>query len=277
MTGWLESVVGPDYAAALMWTIVALIVLLVLLILIRIARGFGVGTFVAGGRNRKARLAVMDATAVDSHRRLVLVRRDDVEHLILIGGPTDVVVEQNIRLMTPARRLTGEDGHPHRIHPPEAVVEQPRVPPRTPPTPRPAQPPQPRPAPVAPLAPPSPAPFSPPSPSPAIRSAPPAPQVAPVAAPGARPVRPLDAPAPAPASSPPAYAIAANLRGNEAVPAHQRGSEIDEALLQELEVSLDSERTAPLASPPPVAAGSNVENTLDDEMSKLLNDLAGKR
>src|SRR5690606_40859203 len=104
MKAWLENLVGPDYASALLWTIVALIVLLVLLVLIRIARGLSVGTFVSGGRNRKARLAVMDATAVDSHRRLVLVRRDDVEHLILIGGPTDVVVEQNIRLASPTRR-----------------------------------------------------------------------------------------------------------------------------------------------------------------------------
>ncbi len=38
----------------------------------------------------------MDAAAVDSRRKLVLIRRDDVEHLLLIGGPTDVVVEQNI-------------------------------------------------------------------------------------------------------------------------------------------------------------------------------------
>lgn len=115
MQGWLESVVGPDYAAALMWTIAALIVLLVLLVVIRIARTFSVGTFVAGGRNRKTRLAVMDATAVDSHRRLVLVRRDDVEHLILIGGPTDLVVEQNIRLMAPTRRVA-EDEEIGRAH-----------------------------------------------------------------------------------------------------------------------------------------------------------------
>jgi hypothetical protein len=47
----------------------------------------------------------MDATAVDSHRRLVLVRLDDVEHLILIGGPTDVVVERDIRLAS-AKRTT---------------------------------------------------------------------------------------------------------------------------------------------------------------------------
>jgi hypothetical protein len=47
-------------------------------------------------RGRQPRLAVIDAAAVDSRRRLVLIRRDNVEHLVLIGGPSDVVIEQNI-------------------------------------------------------------------------------------------------------------------------------------------------------------------------------------
>jgi len=56
-----------------------------------------------------------------------------------------------------------------------------------------------------------------------------------------------------------------------------RKSEIDEALLHELEVSLDTE-AAPAAIPqPPAAARSNLESSLDEEMSKLLSDLAGKR
>jgi flagellar biogenesis protein FliO len=49
-----------------------------------------------GARNRQPRLAVLDSAIVDARRRLVLIRRDNVEHLILIGGPTDVVVEENI-------------------------------------------------------------------------------------------------------------------------------------------------------------------------------------
>ncbi|HRO60822.1 MAG TPA: hypothetical protein PK177_16930 [Burkholderiaceae bacterium] len=32
MKAWLENLVGPDYATALLWTVVALIVLLVLLV-----------------------------------------------------------------------------------------------------------------------------------------------------------------------------------------------------------------------------------------------------
>src|ERR1700756_3056135 len=49
------------------------------------------------------RLAVIDAAAVDGRRRLVLVRRDNVEHLLMIGGPTDIVVEPNIVRAMPAR------------------------------------------------------------------------------------------------------------------------------------------------------------------------------
>src|SRR5580693_3380901 len=47
-------------------------------------------------RGRMPRLAVIDAAAVDGRRRLVLVRRDNIEHLLMIGGPTDIVVEANI-------------------------------------------------------------------------------------------------------------------------------------------------------------------------------------
>ncbi len=47
-------------------------------------------------RGRQPRLAVIDAASVDGRRRLVLIRRDNVEHLMMIGGPTDVVVEANI-------------------------------------------------------------------------------------------------------------------------------------------------------------------------------------
>ena len=54
-------------------------------------------------RARMPRLAVIDAAAVDGRRRLVLVRRDNIEHLLMIGGPTDIVVEPNIVRAMPAR------------------------------------------------------------------------------------------------------------------------------------------------------------------------------
>lgn len=54
-------------------------------------------------RGRMPRLAVIDAAAVDGRRRLVLVRRDNVEHLLMIGGPSDIVVEPNIVRAMPGR------------------------------------------------------------------------------------------------------------------------------------------------------------------------------
>lgn len=42
------------------------------------------------------RLGVMEQASVDSRRKLVLIRRDDVEHLIMTGGPVDVVIETGI-------------------------------------------------------------------------------------------------------------------------------------------------------------------------------------
>jgi hypothetical protein len=67
-------------------------------------RRFGEARMAGGGagRNRQQRLAVLDSAVVDARRRLVLIRRDNVEHLLLIGGPTDVVVEPNIVRATPA-------------------------------------------------------------------------------------------------------------------------------------------------------------------------------
>lgn len=48
------------------------------------------------GPKPEKRLEIMDQYNVDGRRRLVLIRRDDVEHLIMTGGPVDVVIETGI-------------------------------------------------------------------------------------------------------------------------------------------------------------------------------------
>jgi hypothetical protein len=53
------------------------------------------------------RLAVVEQASVDGRRRLVLLRRDDVEHLIMTGGPVDVVIETGIRHEAPAADVDG--------------------------------------------------------------------------------------------------------------------------------------------------------------------------
>jgi uncharacterized protein YqfA (UPF0365 family) len=42
------------------------------------------------------RLSVTEQAKVDGRRKLLLIRRDDVEHLIMTGGPVDMVIETNI-------------------------------------------------------------------------------------------------------------------------------------------------------------------------------------
>lgn len=48
------------------------------------------------GRGRLPRLGIVDAFDLDRQRQLVIVRRDNVEHLIMIGGPNDLVIESQI-------------------------------------------------------------------------------------------------------------------------------------------------------------------------------------
>jgi flagellar protein FliO/FliZ len=128
--------------------IVALVLVLALIALtVWLMRRFGDGGLVgsSGGRGRQQRLAVLDSAPVDARRRLVLIRRDNVEHLILIGGPTDVVVEPNIVRAQPAggvrpasRPGTFEDDEMSLV--PDALLPEPE------PAPAPARPSAPSPA-----------------------------------------------------------------------------------------------------------------------------------
>jgi flagellar protein FliO/FliZ len=120
------------------------------------------------------RIAVLESTVVDAERTLVLVRCDNVEHLIMIGGPADLVVENDVRKTRPGvapagkpaaanqtaprptadQHSNGADRKESEAQPPEAKSSAPPTPKRaeprppqvpavepqtrTPPTPRPA-------------------------------------------------------------------------------------------------------------------------------------------
>jgi hypothetical protein len=71
--------------AALIVAVALLAVLLTYRALSRTVRG-----------RRGARLGITEYHEIDKSRRLVLVRRDDVEHLLLIGGEQELVIESNI-------------------------------------------------------------------------------------------------------------------------------------------------------------------------------------
>ncbi len=85
MTGVLVLVLGAVFAAA---AIVA-----VAFIVRFTTRGPGLTLFAAKSPKR---LDIVEQAVVDAKRKLVLVRRDDVEHLVMTGGPTDIVIETGI-------------------------------------------------------------------------------------------------------------------------------------------------------------------------------------
>jgi hypothetical protein len=59
---------------------------------------------------RNRRLTFVERASLDSGRKLLLVRRDDVEHLIMIGGPIDLVIETGIRSQVVLHGLSKENG-----------------------------------------------------------------------------------------------------------------------------------------------------------------------
>src|SRR4051794_16686672 len=93
----MDSLFGMEFSLPMKFFIAFAIVLILIGTAAYLLRRFGTGTLaVSSQRNRQPRLAVVDNTPIDARRKLVIVRRDNVEHLLLIGGPTDVLVESNI-------------------------------------------------------------------------------------------------------------------------------------------------------------------------------------
>ena len=90
----------PDIQPYIPYLAYAGIALVALVALIFILRAFS-----RRSRGRKGmRLGIVEYCEVDQTRRLVLLRRDDVEHLVLIGGNQDVLVESNIGMDVNAMR-----------------------------------------------------------------------------------------------------------------------------------------------------------------------------
>lgn len=111
---------GSEIPLAARFFIAFLVVLALIGVTAWLVRRFGGGKLGnAAARGRQPRLAVIDAATVDARRRLVLIRRDNIEHLLMIGGPTDLVVEPNIVRAVGSREVTREPG---RIEP---AVRQP--------------------------------------------------------------------------------------------------------------------------------------------------------
>jgi hypothetical protein len=122
----------PDLAPRLVLAIGGVGVALVLLVLVLIfLKRRNSPLFIKGGKAREPRLMVLDAAAIDPKRRLVLIRRDEIEHLIMIGGPTDIVIETGIsdrsKAAAPTRSVSVEEiTSPQPVFVPMAETRQPQ-------------------------------------------------------------------------------------------------------------------------------------------------------
>ena len=75
-----------------------------------------------GSSSDTPRLEVREAVQIDHRRRLVLVRRDHVEHLVMIGGENDFLVEHHIMPPLPAQQQQAQQAP----RPQAAATPQPR-------------------------------------------------------------------------------------------------------------------------------------------------------
>ncbi|AXS41203.1 hypothetical protein D1F64_15705 [Breoghania sp. L-A4] len=134
MNSWLEEAfnIDPGFARGLQFVIALLIVLGLIAVFVWILRRLSGVRVGRGPRNRQPRIAVMDTTALDARRRLILVRRDNIEHLLLVGGPSDVVVEQNIVRGQPAQGYGRQAAQGPVAATQQAPLQAPQAPPPAP-------------------------------------------------------------------------------------------------------------------------------------------------
>jgi flagellar protein FliO/FliZ len=98
---WLQSVFGSDGSPIVQYIVIFAVIFTALAAIVFTVRRLTGRTIAlpgrAGSRGRQPRLGIVDVYELDRARQLILLRRDNVEHLLLVGGPNDVVVERNIQ------------------------------------------------------------------------------------------------------------------------------------------------------------------------------------
>ncbi len=91
-----KSITGTDLP--LTFVVIFVVVLVLVGVIARAIRSFATLKTDRSNvwRPRQPRLSVIEHARIDAKRCLVLVRRDEVEHLLMIGGEIDIVVEADV-------------------------------------------------------------------------------------------------------------------------------------------------------------------------------------
>jgi flagellar protein FliO/FliZ len=98
-----------DFDLYLRFALALILVLGLIALLAWLLRRFGMGVKMTKGR----RLGVTEVQMLGPRHRLMLIRRDEVEHLVIVGPASETVVESGIRRgETFATALAKEDPKP---------------------------------------------------------------------------------------------------------------------------------------------------------------------
>ncbi len=84
------------------FSLALLLVLALIFVCAWTARRFGLGGRLAAVGGKQRRLAIVEVLPLDGKRRLVLLRRDGTEHLVLLGLGADLLIERGISAGAPA-------------------------------------------------------------------------------------------------------------------------------------------------------------------------------
>jgi flagellar protein FliO/FliZ len=82
-----------DFDLYLRFALALILVLGLIALLAWLLRRFGMGVKMSKGR----RLAIVEAQMLGPRHRLMLIRRDDAEHLVIVGPGSETVVESGIK------------------------------------------------------------------------------------------------------------------------------------------------------------------------------------
>lgn len=93
-----------DFSIYLRFMLALILVLGLIGLLTWAARRFGFGGQLTPNAGKSPRLSVVEVRSLDSRRKLVLLRRDGSEHLVLLGPNQDLHLEGGIKAPREAAR-----------------------------------------------------------------------------------------------------------------------------------------------------------------------------
>jgi flagellar protein FliO/FliZ len=90
-----------DYAAYSQFVLALVFVLALIGILGALARRLGLGGIRAANGSSERRISIVEVRPLDAKRKVILLRRDQVEHLIIIGPASELLIERGIPVSRP--------------------------------------------------------------------------------------------------------------------------------------------------------------------------------